>query len=393
MTTGTVNGNIQANSGAADTTKVGSTFLDLLDRTMTSGSIEFVIDGVSRRVGNKVEAPEVVVRVSNPNFLDEVLVTGNLALLRNHLDTELPKHLGATMALKMGAIRLANKIRGRFGNIHKHFDIGIDLYEAFLDSSMAYTCGYEKNPTATSTLEELQQQKFARICRKLDLREGDRLADLGCGFGGLIMYAAEHHGITGKGLTISKHQAQKANERIAQKGLSDRIKVEYASFETLTGTYDRIVSVGMLEHLTDAEYKVIGKLIARSLTPQGRGLLHYIGYAGPKNASDPFTQKYVFPGAQWPKLSTIANELEMNELAILDVENLVRHYTLTMQAWLQKFWEAYPSLDHQRYDNSFKRMWEYYLGCGIASSLYSQTALYQILFTKDYAAPRPYQRV
>jgi cyclopropane-fatty-acyl-phospholipid synthase len=412
MTTGTVNGSIQA----VTNTKAGSTFLDLLDRTITSGSIEFVIDGVSRRVGNTADAPEVIVRVSNPSFLDEVLITGNLALgeaymrgdytidgddtpgfigilLRNHLDTELPKHLGATMALKMGAIRLANKVRGRFGNIHKHFDIGIDLYEAFLDSSMAYTCGYEKNPTATSTLEELQQQKFARICKKLDLREGDRLADLGCGFGGLIMYAAEHHGITGKGLTISKHQAQKANERIAQKGLSDRIKVEYASFETLTGTYDRIVSVGMLEHLTDAEYKVIGKLIARSLTPQGRGLLHYIGYAGPKNASDPFTQKYVFPGAQWPKLSTIAQELENNALAILDVENLVRHYTLTMQAWLRKFEDAYPSLDHQRYDTSFKRMWEYYLGCGIASSLYSQTALYQILFTKDYAAPRPYQRV
>jgi cyclopropane-fatty-acyl-phospholipid synthase len=207
------------------------------------------------------------------------------------------------------------------------------------------------------------------------------------------MYAAEHHGITGKGLTISKNQAQKANERIAAKGLGDRIRVEYASCETLTGTYDRIVSVGMLEHLTDAEYPVLVKMIAQRLTPQGRVLLHFIGYSGPRNVSDPFTQKHVFPGAQWPKLSQIAHELENNALGILDVENLVRHYTLTMKAWLDKFWRAYPTLDHQRYDASFKRMWEYYLACGIASSLYSQTALYQILFTKDYAAPIPYQRV
>jgi cyclopropane-fatty-acyl-phospholipid synthase len=414
MTTGTVNA-IEAKSGISSGTKIGGTFLDLLEATFTEGSMEFVIGGVSRRIGVDDGPPDVVVRVANPRFLDEVLVTGNLALgeaymrgdysldgddtagfigilLRNHVDTELPKHLGVTMAVKMAAIRLANKIRGRFGNIHKHFDIGNDLYEAFLDSSLAYTCGYEASD-GTSDLEQLQTRKFARICKKLQLKEGDRLADLGCGFGGLLMYAAEHHGITGKGLTISKNQAQKANERIAEKGLADRIRVEYASFETLTGTYDKIVSVGMMEHLTDAEYPVAVALIARSLTPQGRGLLHFIGYSGPKNVSDPFTQKYIFPGAQWPKLSQLAHELENNALGILDVENLVRHYTLTMKAWLQKFRDAYPRLDHQRYDAAFKRMWEYYLGCGIASSLYSLTALYQILFTKDYAAPIPYQRV
>src|SRR5688572_31796676 len=105
----------------------------------------------------------------------------------------------------------------------------------------SYTCGYEDRIDGKSTLEELQQHKFARICKKLQLKEGDRVADLGCGFGGLLMYAAEHHGITGKGLTISKKQAEKANERIQQKGLADRIRVEYASFETLTGTYDKIV--------------------------------------------------------------------------------------------------------------------------------------------------------
>ena len=413
MTTEAVNETISEKTSA---TTSGRTFLDLLDLGLSDGSIEFIIDGVSRRVGKGGDRPpEAVVRVSDPRFLHDVLVTGNLALgeaymrgdysidgddvagfigvmLRNHLDERVRKHLGLAMVLKMGAIRLANRIRGRFGNIHKHFDIGNDLYEAFLDSSLAYTCGYEAGD-GTSDLEQLQTQKFARICKKLRLSEGDRLADLGCGFGGLLIYAAEHHGITGKGLTISKKQAEKANERIVQKGLADRIRVEYASYETLTGTYDRIVSVGMMEHLTDAEYPVCVKTIARSLTPQGRGMLHFIGYNGPKSHGDPFTQKHIFPGAQWPKLSQLAHELERNALGILDVENMVRHYTLTMKRWLEKFRAAYPRLDQTRYDAPFKRMWEYYLGSAIASSLYSEVALYQILFTKDYSAPIPYQRV
>jgi len=412
--TETMNGTLNGTTGS---TAIGrGTFLDLLDRSLSDGRIDFIIDGKLRRVGKSGNhEPDAVVRVSAPAFLDRVLITGNLALgeaymrgdfsidgddvagfigvmLRNHVDEELPKHLGLTMAMKMAAIRLANKVRGRFGNIHKHFDIGNDLYEAFLDSTLAYTCGYEAGD-GTSDLEQLQQQKYARICKKLGLAEGDRVADLGCGFGGLLIYAAEHHGITGKGLTISRKQAEKANERIASKGLADRIRVEYASYETLTGTYDKIVSVGMMEHLTDAEYPKCVALIAQRLTPQGRGLLHYIGYNGPKNRSDPFTQKHIFPGAQWPKLSQLAHELERNSLGILDVENLVRHYTLTLKGWLEKFRAAYPGLDQKRYDASFKRMWEYYLGCSIASSLHSKVALYQILFTKDYSALIPYQRV
>jgi len=394
----------------------GKAFFELLDRGLTDGSLEFVVDGQRVRVGGGREGPpEAVVRVSDPRFLDQVLTYGNLALgeaymrgdfsidgddvagfigvlLRNHLDEELRRRLGLAMGLKMAAIRLANRIRGPFGNVHKHFDIGNDLYEAFLDSSLSYTCGY-KSADGGDSLEDLQTQKYRRICAKLQLAEGDRLADLGCGFGGLLIYAAQHHSITGKGLTISKKQAEKANQRIAEQGLGDRIRVEYASYETLTGTYDKLVSVGMIEHLRDDEYPVCVGLIARSLTPRGRGMLHFIGYNGPKNHTDPFVQKHVFPGAQWPKLSVLARQLELNSLGILDVENLVRHYTLTLRAWLEKFRRAYPGLDHRRYDEPFRRMWEYYLGSAIAASLVSQVALYQVLFTKDYAAPIPDQRV
>jgi cyclopropane-fatty-acyl-phospholipid synthase len=394
----------------------GISFLELLDRCINDGCLEVVIEGRPVRLGaSKDGPPEAVLRVSDPRFFDQVLVTGNLALgeaymrgdfsidgddvaglvgvlLRNHLDGELRRRLGLGMTLKMAAIRLANRLRGPAGNVHQHYDLGNDLYEAFLDSSLAYTCGYEAGDGG-SDLEELQSQKYRRICAKLQLAPGDCVADLGCGFGGLLIYAAQRHGVTGRGLTISKKQAEMANERIAEKGLADRIRVDYASYATLTGTYDKIVSVGMMEHLRDAEYPVAVGLIARSLTPRGRGLIHFIGYNGPKNHSDPFTQKHIFPGAQWPKLSTLAAQLERHALGILDVENLVRHYTLTLKGWLEKFRRAYPGLDHRRYDESFRRLWEYYLGCAIASTLYSQVALYQVLFTKDYAAPIPYQRV
>ncbi len=249
----------------------GQAFIDLLDKSISDGSIEFVLGDRSVRVGDKDSAPEAVVRVADPGVLDDVLVHGNLALgeaymnqqldieddnvagfinvlLRNGVDKALRKRLGLAMMAKMAWIRLQNKIRGRFGNIHHHFDIGNDLYEAFLDSSLAYTCGYVAKPD--DTIEEMQINKYRRICAKLQLQEGERVADLGCGFGGLLIYAAKHHGITGKGLTISKQQHEKANANIAKEGLEDKIRVDYASYETLSGTYDKIVSVGMMEHLT-----------------------------------------------------------------------------------------------------------------------------------------------
>lgn len=392
----------------------GEALLRLLDRTITDGSLEFHVGERTVRVGEKNGRPDAVIRVANPEVLDDVLVYGNLALaegymnqdfdldgddveafigvlLRNKLDKELKRRLGAAMMLKLAWIKLRNRLRGPFGNVHMHFDIGNDLYEAFLDETLAYTCGYITDESAS--IEEIQAAKYDRICTKLDLRAGDRLADVGCGFGGLLIWAAQNRGITGKGLTISKQQHEKANQRIAELGLGDRIAVEYASYETLTGTYDKIVSVGMMEHLRNDEYPVCVDRVAECLTPRGRGLFHFIGSNGPENPSDPFVQKYLFPGAHWPCLSVLVRELERNRLAILDVENLVRHYTITLRKWLERFRETYDTLDHEKYDESFRRMWEYYLGAAAAASLVSHVGLFQILFTADPSAPMPYQRV
>ncbi len=393
----------------------GQALIDLLDQSISDGSIELVVDGHTVRVGaDKDRPPRAVVRVADRAVLDEVIAYGNLALgeaymnqrldiegddvagfigvlLKNGVDGELRKRSGPAMAAKMMWIRLRNKIRGPQGNIHLHFDIGNDLYEAFLDSSLSYTCGYVTDES--DSLEEIQMNKYRRICAKLRLEEGDRLADLGCGFGGLLIHAAKHHGVTGKGLTLSKQQVEKGNENIAKEGLSDRVRVEYGSYETLAGTYDKIVSVGMMEHLRNDEYPGCIRGAAERLTPEGRGLFHFIGRNGAVNHSDPFTQRYVFPGAHWPRLSIIMEQLELQSLAILDVENMARHYTVTLQKWLEKFRENYHTLDPVKYNETFRRMWEYYLGCSIAVTQVSEMALYQILFTPDYAAEMPYRRI
>ena len=393
----------------------GKTFLDLLDRSISKGAIELHLGARKVRVGEQDGSPPAaVMRVKDPASLDEILVSGGLALaeaymrqdfdlddddvegliavlLRNKVDAEIRKRLGLTMTLKLAWIKARNRLRGPAANVHMHFDIGNDLYEAFLDETLAYTCGYVTDESAS--IEEIQIAKYDRIATKLDLREGDRVADLGCGFGGLLIWAAQNRGITGKGLTLSKEQHKEANERIAAAGLADRIAVEYASYETLTGTYDKIVSVGMMEHLRNDEYPICVGRIARQLTPEGRGLIHFIGSNGPELPSDGFVQKYLFPGAHWPCLSVLVSQLERHHLAILDVENLVRHYTITLRKWRDRFRQNYPTLDPQRYDESFRRMWEYYLGAAIASSLISPVALYQILFTADPSAPMPYQRV
>ncbi len=393
----------------------GQAFLDLLDRSITHGSLEFRIGERTIRIGDENGAPpNAVIRVKDPAFLDDILLHGNLAigeafmnqdfdlegndvegfigvLLRNGVDRELRQRLGWSMLARLAWIKLRNRIRGPAGNVHLHFDIGNDLYEAFLDETLAYTCGYVTDEG--KSIEEIQTAKYERIAAKLDLREGDRLADMGCGFGGLLIWAAKNRGITGKGMTLSREQHKKANERITEEGLADRIAVEYASYETLTGTYDKIVSVGMMEHLRNDEYPRCVARIASRLTPQGRGLIHFIGSNGPENPSDGFVQRYVFPGAHWPCLSVLIGELERKHLAILDVENLVRHYTVTLRKWLERFRQNYHTLDPQKYDEAFRRMWEYYLGTAVAASLVSPVALYQILFTADPAAPMPYQRV
>lgn len=388
------------------------TLLDLLDRYV-EGRVAFIVDGSMVVVGRGDPATagiDATIRVHDNRFFTRVLAAGNLGLgeaymarefeivdgsleeflillLRIGLDKKISHDPRA--ALKILAIRLLDTLRGKQSNIKRHYDIGDDLFASFLDSTLAYSCGYARQPG--DDVNQLQLNKFERICHKLRLQPGERLLDIGCGYGGLLIHAAKRYGITGVGITISRHHCDRGNLNIADAGLEDRIQIRFEDHLALSGSYDKVLSVGMMEHVPRREYRPFFKNIARMLTAKGFGLIHTIGCNSFYNEHDPFIQKYIFPGSNQPRLSEITENLEQHRLAIIDVENMVRHYAITGRRWLERFRAA--NLNPSKYDETFRRMWEYYLACGIAAMTAGDTALYQVLFTKDYAAELPLQRV
>ncbi|HWU86404.1 MAG TPA: class I SAM-dependent methyltransferase [Kofleriaceae bacterium] len=389
-------------------------FLELLDRHL-EGRLTFLLDGSPVHVGRGrpgLTGSDATLQVHDRRFFGRVLAAGNLGLgeaymardfemvegtledflillLRSRLDEKITAD--PLSALRILGTRVYDILRGKQQNIKRHYDIGDDLFELFLDSSLTYSCGYAHAPT--DDVETLQRNKLERICQKLRLAPGERLLDIGCGYGGLLTHAAKHHGVTGVGVTISRHHCDRGNANIAAAGLADRIEIRFQDHTTLDGTFDKVVSVGMMEHVPRREYRRYFTNIARMLTPKGYGLVHTIGCNGAVNHHDPFIQKYIFPGSNQPRLSEITENLEKCRLAIVDVENMVRHYAVTGRRWLEAFRARADQLDKTKYDETFRRMWEYYLACGVAGMTASDTALYQVVFTKDYAADLSLQRV
>jgi cyclopropane-fatty-acyl-phospholipid synthase len=388
----------------------GRFVIDLLNRFLTSGRIRFLIEDVDLVAGAD-QGSETVLRVHNVRFFARVLRYGNLGLgeafmdgditveggelhefltacLRARIDERLSKD--PRYAARLLRFRLQAFLEGSAKSIRRHYDVGDDLFESFLDSSLTYSCGYARSPS--DDLETLQRNKMDRICRKLQLESAHHLLDIGCGFGGLLLFAAREYGTYGTGVTLSLAHAERARRRVAEAGLTDRIRIELGDFRSVTGEYDRIVSVGMLEHVPRRDYGSYFRIIARHLTPQGLGLVHAIGCNAKRNVHDAFTQKYVFPNSNQLRLSEIALGLERSGLAILDVENIAKHYVYTALHWLARFRANRAQLSN-RYDPSFLRMWEYYLHCGIAASFASDSAVYQTLFSADRTARPPLARV
>ena len=392
-------------------------FIKLLDTYITDARIRFTIDGRSIIVGKCPQSGNedetvATVRINQKRFFSRVLCYGNLGmgeafmdedfdivkgtlhnfltvLLRNRLADKTGRDLRLASSILM--MRLLSNLRGKKRNVRFHYDIGDDLFEAFLDQTMTYSCGYANSPG--DSLEELQLNKLDRICRKLRLRPGDHILDIGCGFGGLLIYAAKNHGVSGLGITISKNQYERANNTILKQGLADRVRVELKDFRSVGGEFDKVVSVGMLEHVPRSQYSDYFKTVSRVLKPEGSGLIHCIGCGTVKNRHDPFIQRYIFPGSNQPKLSEIADSLERNCLAILDVENIKLHYAYTVLEWLGRFQSNAHALNTAKYDSRFKRMWEYYFSCGIAAAFASDSAVYQVLFTKHAVGEAPLRRV
>ena len=272
-----------------------------------------------------------------------------------------------------------------------HYNLGNDFYKLWLDKSMSYSCAYFKNET--DTLEEAQYNKVHHILRKLNLKQGMSLLDIGCGWGYLLIEAAKTYGIKGVGITLSEQQYKGFKERIKAEGLEDYLQVELMDYRELRVSdlkFDRVVSVGMLEHVGRENYDLFFKSVDAVLKPEGLFLLHYISAYG-EYPGDAWIKKYIFPGGVIPSLREIIHLSADYKYYVQDVESLRRHYVKTLLSWYERF-EAHLPEVRKLFDERFIRMWQMYL-CSCAASFNNGVIdLHQILFTKGVNNQLPMTR-
>jgi cyclopropane-fatty-acyl-phospholipid synthase len=265
--------------------------------------------------------------------------------------------------------------------VSSHYDLGNDFYKLWLDPSMSYSCAYFKNDS--DTLEQAQHNKVHYILEKLHLEKDMTLLDIGCGWGYLLIEAAQKYGIKGYGCTLSKEQWRKGQERIEKLGLQDQVQidlVDYRDLEAKDLKFDRIVSVGMLEHVGRSNYPLYMETANHLLTDGGLFLLHYIT-GHDEEVGNPWMRKYIFPGGTLPSLREIVDLAYDNDFQILDIESLRRHYYKTLMCWYDNFLKVKDVVAQDK-GAEFVRMWELYL-CGCAASFYiGNIDVHQLLMTK-----------
>lgn len=273
--------------------------------------------------------------------------------------------------------RLSNVQRGlrSFAVGKRHYDIGNELYSHMLDERMMYSCGYWRR---AHTLDEAQTAKLDLVCCKLDLQPGQRVLDIGCGWGGAARYIAERHDVEVVGVTVSEQQAKLARERTA----SLPVTIRLCDYRDMREPFDRIYSIGMFEHVGYRNYATYFDVVRRCLAADGLSLLHTIGSRRSTTRTDPWIARYIFPNSMLPSASQITAASEQR-MVLEDWHNFGVDYDRTLMAWHRNAEAAWPQLDPQRYDERFRRMWRYYL-LTCAGAFRSRTLqLWQIVFSRD----------
>ncbi len=264
-------------------------------------------------------------------------------------------------------------------NVAHHYDLDGRLYSLFLDADKQYSCGYFERPDAT--LDDAQLAKKRHIAAKLLIRRGDKVLDIGSGWGGLGLYLAEMTGAKVTGITLSTEQLQASNARAAERNLAQSAKFFLEDYRDIPGPFDRIVSVGMFEHVGVDFYDTYFKRCAELLTDDGMMLLHSIGRSDGPDVTNPWIAKYIFPGGYIPALSEVMPAIERAGLLVCDIEVLRLHYAETLKAWRERFM-ARREEAVRLYDERFARMWEFYLACSEMSFRKQNLMNFQVLLTK-----------
>lgn len=369
---------------------------------MAAKKSETILRGLFESAGIEVNGPHAWdIQVHDARFYDKVLQSPYLGMgegymdewwdcesidqliyhiLMGHLDQKVRGNWTVTLSILQARLfNLQSKARA-YEVGERHYDLGNDLYCAMLDSRLNYTCAYWKDAT---TLDQAQENKLDLVCRKIGLTPGMRVLDLGCGWGAFAKFAAERYGAQVLGVTVSKEQVALGMERA--KGLPVELRLQ--DYREVTGEFDRVISIGIMEHVGYKNYHTYMEVADRCLKPGGIAFVHTIGanasYAG---GADPWTHKYIFPNGMLPSVAQLSKAMEGHFL-IEDVQNIGPHYDPTLMAWEANFQRAWPSLKSQ-YDERFRRMWRYYLLSSAGSFRARGEQLWQFVMTRP-GTPQP----
>jgi cyclopropane-fatty-acyl-phospholipid synthase len=350
------------------------------DGTGKSVSVRFLTTDAERRVLLNPELALGEVYVEGTFVVENGSIADALAILMDQPEI-VPRWAKLQWWLRylVRHIRQFNP-RGRSkDNVAHHYDLDGRLYSLFLDADKQYSCGYFEKPDAT--LEDAQLAKKRHIAAKLLIRNGDKVLDIGSGWGGLGLYLAEMTGARVTGVTLSTEQLEASNARAAEMNLTQSAKFFLEDYRDIPGPFDRIISVGMFEHVGVDFYDTYFKRCAELLTDDGVMLLHSIGRSDGPDVTNPWITKYIFPGGYIPALSEVMPAIERSGLRVCDIEILRLHYAETLKAWRERFM-ARREEAVQLYDERFARMWEFYLACSEMSFRKQDLMNFQIQLTK-----------
>ena len=276
-----------------------------------------------------------------------------------------------------------NMERASKRNVAHHYDLSDRLYALFLDRDRQYSCAYFTDPA--NSLEQAQTDKLAHIAAKLHIQPGMRVLDIGCGWGGMALYLNAKLGAEVLGVTLSEEQLKVARQRAADAGVADEVRFELIDYRRVTGAFDRIVSVGMFEHVGPPHYRAFMRQCRDLLTPEGVMLLHTIGRFGQPGVTDAWTAKYIFPGGYNPALSEIVRAYEGLRMFPTDIEVLRLHYAWTLKEWYARA-KAHEAEIVALYDERFYRMWAFYLAGAAVAFEHGGMCNYQLQFSRSRTA-------
>jgi cyclopropane-fatty-acyl-phospholipid synthase len=377
-------------------------------RLIRIGALELHMSpGVVRRYGDPKAEPIRVV-FNRPDLAGRFVLSPDMALgeayMNGHLTVEnddiagllrlamINRARGHTPAIMELGRTLAGPVQRLLGfnwtgaarrNVAHHYDLSSELYDLMLDSDRQYSCAYYTDPG--QTLEAAQEAKKHHIAAKLCLRPGLRVLDIGCGWGGMALTLARDYGVSVVGVTLSEEQHRMARERVAKAGLDDRIDIRLCDYRDVQGPFDRIVSVGMFEHVGRPHFREYFRHVHDLLTPDGVALIHTIGNSAPPGPTSSWVRRYIFPGGYIPSMSDAVAAIEKTDLTVTDVEVLRMHYAMTLRDWLQRF-EANVDKARALYDERFVRMWRYYLTSSGLSFSVERLSVFQFQIARDKMA-------